>query len=216
MLSLYPPIIHDNSPPSYLIYSIIKTEKSQMKKISILTLFILFVNIAVNCQITKGNWLAGGSGTFSHSKATFSTGGEYISTNIDISPRFGYFVADRFAIGLYGNYTWGLNKSNNIKASYSNYGIGPFIRYYFLSVENKVNLLVETNGSYNEQTNNQLKTKSGFFSYNALAGPVIFLNSSVGVEFLLGYKGYKETKTETKNNGVYFSIGIQYHLEKDK
>lgn len=188
-----------------------------MKKIYLLALSILFINCTANCQITKGNWLAGGNATFTHDKATFSTAGnpgDIIGTNIDISPRFGYFVTDRFAIGLYGNYSWASSKSNNIKSSYSNYGIGPFIRYYFLSSENRINLLAEANGSYNEQANSSITAKSSFISYSALAGPVIFLNPSVGLEFLLGYKGYKETNAE--GNGVKFSIGIQYHLERDK
>ncbi len=175
-------------------------------------MFVL--NIQSNSQITKGNWLIGGNGMFSKDKTIFPSG-ENVATQIDITPRIGYFIADHFAVGILGNYGWVSTKMNNIKSSYSNYGIGPFVRYYFLPLENRTNLLVETNGAYNEQANNAISAKSGFISYSVSAGPVIFLNSSVGLEFLLGYKGYKETKNDTKSNGIHFSIGIQYHLERD-
>lgn len=185
-----------------------------MKKIPILALFS-FLSFSCYSQITERNWLLGGSGTFSNDKTTFSTG-ESVSTEINLNPRAGYFVADRFALGLFGNYGWVSTKSNNIKSSYTNYGIGPFIRYYFLPLENRTNLLIETNGAYNEQKNNLISGKSSFISYNVLAGPVIFLNSSVGIECLVGYKGYKVIDEKTKNNGIHINIGIQFHLEKDR
>ena len=121
-----------------------------------------FLAFICHSQITKDNWLLGGSGTFSHDKTTFSTG-ESVSTQLSINPRIGYFVADRFAVGLYGNYERGSTKSNNIKPNYTNYGVGPFIRYYFLPLENRTNLLLETNGAYNEQRTSAITDKSDLF-----------------------------------------------------
>ncbi|MEI9945329.1 MAG: outer membrane beta-barrel protein [Chitinophagaceae bacterium] len=185
-----------------------------MKRMSISALLFL-ISFNSYSQITKHNWLIGGSGAFSHDKTTFSTGG-ISSSQINFNPRIGYFLADHFALGLIGDYAWVSTKSNNIKSSYTNYGIGPFLRYYILPSDYRTNLIIEANGTYNEQSNNLISDKSSFFSYGISAGPVIFLNSSVGLELLLGYKGYKVIDESTKNNGIQINIGIQFHLERDK
>jgi hypothetical protein len=104
-----------------------------MLKSFVLIIIEILLSLNSNSQITKDNWLLGGTGTFSHDKTTFSTG-KSVSTQININPRVGYFVAARFAVGLFGDCGWVSAKSNNIKSSYTNYGIGPFIRYYLLSV----------------------------------------------------------------------------------
>ncbi len=179
-----------------------------------LFVFIFFISFSAKSQITKGNWLVGGSGSFSHDKVKFANG-ETITTQIELHPRIGYFATDRFATGLLGNYGLVLTNLNNTKATYADYGIGPFVRYYFLPIENRTNLLIDASSAYNGRGNSITSNIPGFITYNFSAGPVIFLNSSVGLELLLGYKGYKELKNEARSNGINFSIGIQIHLEKE-
>ena len=63
-------------------------------------------------------------------------------------------------------------------------------------------------------------TKGNSNTFNALVGPVIYLNTSVGLEFLVGYYSTTETikqigEITTKQNGFQFSIGFQIHLEKN-
>jgi hypothetical protein len=184
-----------------------------MKKNIVLALAILLFS-QLHSQITKNNWLVGGSGAFTNDKTKLATS-EISSTQIDLNPRIGYFLIDHFASGLFGNYTWVSSKNNNSRSSYTYFGIGPFLRYYFLPDEKRINLLMEGTVAYNGSRNNLTSTNSGFISYSFSGGPVIFLNSSVGLEFLLGYRGYQENDTETKSNGIKFSIGIQFHLEKE-
>ena len=61
-----------------------------------------------------------------------------------------------------------------------------------------------------------LKGKLNTFS--ALAGPVIYFNTSVALEFLSGYHSSLEEATnggfKTSRNGLQFSLGFQIHLEK--
>lgn len=168
-------------------------------------------------QITKGNWLVGGNGEFQREKTTFPTG-EITSSYLSLSPKIGHFIFDRFAIGLHSNYSKTVTKSNNIKSTISTFGFGPFLRYYLLNSEKNrsLNLIVEGKGAYNVQNNKSASSKSDFLSYTFLTGPVIFFNSSVGVEFLLGYKGFKELKYEAKNSGLYLNIGLQVSLEREK
>ncbi len=189
-------------------------QKKTNKKHKCLLIPAFILSTAIHGQITKSNWMVGGNGEFYYDKTTFSTG-ESSSSNISISPKIGYFIKDKFVLGLFGSLGTVTTKTNALKTRYSAYGIGPFTRYYFLSTEDNINLLFEINGAYNEQSNSSVTSKSSFISYSAMTGPVIFLNTSVGVEFLLGYKGYKETKTDVRNGGVHFNIGIQVHLEKE-
>ena len=54
-----------------------------------------------------------------------------------------------------------------------------------------------------------------------MAGTELFFNTSVGIEFLLGYLYQKNVKDETQNayeymkKGFYVSIGFQLHLIKN-
>lgn len=157
----------------------------------------------------------GGNGMIYHGKANFPIS-DIVSTQININPLIGYFIADRFAIGLFGTYDFVSEKyENGNKATYSNFGFGPFIRYYILPVESRVNILFEGNGGFNKQGSSSTSSKSNFIYYNFLAGPVIFLNSSVGLEFLIGYKGFNDNESNTRKSSINFSIGFQYHLEKE-
>lgn len=110
-----------------LTFAVVFTAKIiQMKGIPIVTLSLLVFLVSSIAQIKKGNWLAGGAGSFSHDKTTFPTG-EPTSTQINLNPRIGEFFVDHHAARLYGNYTWTSSESNNIKVGYHYFGIGPFL-----------------------------------------------------------------------------------------
>jgi hypothetical protein len=187
-----------------------------MKKAILLAVAVNFIISNANSQITKRNWMIGGSGEFISDKTIFPSGDATKSTQININPKIGYFVADRFALGAF--FTLGVVANTSIggRTRYTNTGIGPFIRYYFLSPEKNTNIVIEGNGAYTQQSNNLISDKSPFISYALLTGPIIYFNSSVGIEFLLGYKGYQTLQADTKNGGFHFNVGIQVHLEKDK
>ena len=67
----------------------------------------------------KQNWLVGG-------RIDLNTGEN--STHIGFSPGAGIFVIDNFAIGA--NFLIDYNKTGDVKAT--DFGVGPFFRYYFL------------------------------------------------------------------------------------
>ncbi len=90
---------------------------------------------------------------------------------------------------------------------------GPFFRYYFLPVNNRVNLFSESAYLLTLSKSNLSKLESlqGFLIN---VGSVIYLNNIVGLEFTLGYTlQYLKGNTGTLN---YFrsGIGFQIHLEK--
>ena len=59
--------------------------------------------------------------------------------------------------------------------------------------------------------------KGDLRGFPALAGPVVFFNSSVGLEFLLGYSYSMEdieTFLKQVRKGFQIAVGFQIHLEK--
>ncbi|MGZ3898448.1 MAG: hypothetical protein ACXVML_17035 [Flavisolibacter sp.] len=58
-------------------------------------LLILHISITAKTQLTKGNWLAGGTAGFSSMKNTYSNSNFFQAsdvTDINISPNIGYFI----------------------------------------------------------------------------------------------------------------------------
>lgn len=186
-----------------------------------LSLILASFFLTAQSQLTKGNWLAGGTGKFysyndTYSSSTYSNKARY--TQIDISPSIGYFIVDKLAFGLRptfssikGEVTTPGGGSTNVQR----YWIGPFGRYYFLDKDNPFNILTDVSYQYGIFNAGGQKGKLNTFS--ALVGPVIYFNSSVGIEFLLGYSYSKEDvelASKDIRKGFQIAAGFQIHLEK--
>lgn len=178
-----------------------------MKINKILFLTTFFLTITSNAQITKGNWMMGGSANFGNYKTT-SGGSSDESTNLNLYPNIGYFVIDKLALGTSGQFNYTIPKSNENKSSIS-YGFSPFARYYFLEKEKSINIFSEV--SYEILRNNLYNSKVDKFKIKA--GTVFFLNSSVGIEVALNYSNQK-TNTDYQNRAIYLDVGFQIHLER--
>lgn len=191
-----------------------------MKKLftSLLSTIVFFT---VHAQLDKGTWLAGGTGKFysytsQYSSATYSNEASY--TQIDLSPNVGYFVVDKLAFGIRptfssikGKVTTAGGGSTNVQR----YWIGPFGRYYFLKPDKQVNIVTDVAYQYGIFNAGGQKGKLNTFS--AMAGPVVYFNSSVGLEFLLGYSSSLEDVEQANKEsrkGFQIGIGFQIHLQK--
>lgn len=183
-----------------------------MKK-KILLVISFFVCSQLFSQITKGNWLIGGSGSFNRIKTE-----DIKESYLQLSPDIGYFFFDKFVAGLKPSYTF--DKLTSATA----YGgkswwiyVGPFVRYYFLNTDKLINILLEGNYQYGFSEATTLysisNTKSNKLS--AFAGPVIYFNSAVGLEILGGYQ-LNNTSNYPQQSKIVISIGLQFHLEKSK
>ena len=53
-------------------------------------------------------------------------------------------------------------------------------------------------------------------SFSFAAGPVLYFNSSVGLEFLVGYSTVKYLHIEGSDNTLQAVIGLQVHLESEE
>lgn len=111
------------------------------------------------------------------------------------------------ASGGYSNTTW--------------FDIGSFLRYYFLPTDNQINLFSEVNYNYGIENTHPGKGNRSSYSFNA--GPVVYFNSSVGIEFTIGYNssksisyGLNSSKDDytVKMNSFQVGLGLQIHLEK--
>ncbi len=210
-----------------------------MKTFKTIVTITLLYSTFFSAQITKKNWLVGGSGSISSNTDDVSftipsSNNElqiirYETVGYTLTTKIGYFPIDKLAFGL-SFLTGGTKIESSIITGSSvgaepnstfQFAAGPFIRYYFLKVNKPYNILVEANYLLGRQDFRTYgKEKANINSFSILAGPEIFFNSSVGIEFLFGYKLYNDTyenkiysSVQTKN--LQFAIGIQIHLQKN-
>lgn len=174
-------------------------------------ILILLYSSIVYSQITKNNWLMGGQLSFDHRKTTTDRS-EISSTVFQGKPNIGYFFIDKLAGGIEFDLIHSISKLSS-KTRITTFGVGPFIRYYFLNTDSRINVVSDARVGFNVTSTNQNSLKNSYTSYSFSAGPAVFLNSSVAMELLIGYTGYQESTSS--NNGIRTSIGFQIHLERD-
>jgi len=179
-----------------------------------LVLFISFflTVFTLKAQIENGNWLVGGDLNFSHRSnmvKPLSMGLE-TRTNITLNSEAGYFFFNKFVAGIITSLEYG-----NVPSLHGwvlDFGGGPFIRYYFLNPEKMWNLLTEINYVHTiRYANGRYNSRSE--RYSILGGPVIFLNTSIGLSITFGYS---QTHVPGNSGRIYTitsGIGFQYYFQ---
>jgi hypothetical protein len=198
-----------------------------MKK-SVLFLSFVIATFTGNSQITKGNWLVGGSANFASTNLEVKTSTGYVKNiqlKYSVAPNIGYFIIDKLAAGLKTGLTYdNAHYAAEVGGGYSKtswFDFGPFLRYYYLAIDKRINVFTEAN--YDFGVGNTHPGKAKRYSYSFNAGPVIYFNSSVGIEFTIGYSSTKNTNIaidannqdiSAKSNSVQVGLGLQVHLER--
>ncbi|MBP8239774.1 MAG: hypothetical protein KAX50_07425 [Saprospiraceae bacterium] len=171
-----------------------------MKKSILLSALFGVFFLSLSGQPAQGTWMLGGDARFQ------SNIGGGIST-LTLSPRAGYFVTDRLALGM-GS---GLFAGRTDFVNYSGVSVSPFARYYFPLKKTKLSLLLETGGSFdafrfNGETSNTWRIQAG-------GGINYFLTPEFALEAMLGagrvFPKIGEDFTETD-----FRIGFQVFLPR--
>lgn len=179
-----------------------------MNRITALLIFLLFVTSSF-AQITKNNWMVGGTARFKSVKEK-QDDLDVSTFTIDASTNLGYFFIDKMAGGLNLGYNYFKYKNLGVVSHSSILKFGPFVRYYLLPADSRINVLTQiaySHGSdFNEYSTNSL---------NLAAGPVIYFNSSVGLEFTLNYERFSSNSNTSSANSIFLGIGFQIHLEKE-
>lgn len=192
-----------------------------MKKIILLLSISSFLQSEAKSQITKGNWMVGGNASFVFNNA-YSGSTNTRTTTLNLAPDIGYFFIDKLAGGIkasfYNNHIQ-FGAPNDNYSTFTIYSIGPSVRYYLLPEDNMYNILGEISYLFSNQkirTNIPPVSNTNLNNFSISAGPVIYFNSSVGLEFLLNYVSGGNSFSSKRSNSFGAGIGLQIHLERDK
>ena len=147
--------------------------------------------------------------------------GKENSTVLGLSIKSHYFVADRFALGLVGNFSFGSSTFKepgfeDDKSSSTIFLLGPSLRYYFdTGAKTKFWLKGDASfGSISFKNNGESGDPYGLSQFGGGAGISIFPVSSVSIDFGLGYNVLTTSnelssggKSKSINSGLALDIG---------
>ena len=196
-----------------------------MRRTFLFIICLSFTTIA-QCQLDKGVWLVGGSGSFQSFNRDYHVPPnivKYKQTDLSLSPTISYFIIDKLALGLRPSFSWSkleyVGSIGNLGGGRGNSSwleIGAFGRWYLLQKDKNYNIVSDVSYQYGIQSNFGKNTGHSN-SYKFLTGPEFYFNSSVGIELLVGYSSRKEVNDDGNSNfyrGFLTTIGFQFHLEK--
>lgn len=188
-----------------------------MKKVFVLISVLAAFTGFVNGQITKGNWIVGGTVSYSYiNYKSENFAPPHSAYALKIMPNTGYFIKDKLCTGIRVAISKTGSKSSGTStfSKYTDFNIGPFARYYMLSSEKNINFLAEANYLYGFEGAKAGHTSKNTFVFSA--GPVVYFNTSVGLEFLVSYSTYKFSEVKGSNGIIQIALGVQVHLQNDQ
>ena len=202
-----------------------------MKKLK--TLLFIIAPFSLCAQINKNQWLVGGSVI-----AQYQTNSENDNSEkeIRLPLNVGYFVANKLAVGIRGQYhltstysaftysdfAGNIIYASSIKQREEEFSVGPFIRYYILPKTKPFNVYVEVGYAYGNnkldidltQSNVSFVTKAS--TYNINIAPVFFINKHTSMEFILAYYMQQPEGSSITYNNFLLGLGLQIHLGQGK
>ncbi|HLX54625.1 MAG TPA: hypothetical protein VKR58_11820 [Aquella sp.] len=173
-----------------------------------LLVFCLFITISssTRAQLSKGHWLVGGDINIS----TVLPGEFYNPHGLTYSlmPNVGYFVIDKLVCGLRFDYSFLYPHQFHI----STYGILPFVRYYLLPAEGRINFFADLSFGYSQVQYGYIRY--GNYQWAASAGPTLFINRRISLSVGVGFLAFEG---DSNNYGPFsqrfgMNIGCHFHL----
>lgn len=151
--------------------------------------------------IKKGNWMVGGSvGNIGYSF-------EGKAFNVQVQPRAGYFITDGLALGAQA--TLGFKAVKDVDNEW-NYGIAPFVRYYFPGGATASSRFF-TQGDIGIAGGSAGDAVS--LALGANIGYAHFITQTVALEAMLGYNYTKaNVNIGDKATGLGVGVGFQIYL----
>ncbi len=219
-----------------------------MKKLLLLPL--LLFTFCGSAQLRGGQWMTGGYADFLRS-GSHQTINE-ISTdikgmNLQLAVDGGFFIIDQLSVGLWGGVLLSEDKqtidrkSNIGYYSYSKdksfgYVAGPFVRYYFLKPQHRLNIFADLSYGYshNKQKSKtfeqqfdpshplppsiisvtKTEQKINAHTFAVSVGPAFFINPSSSLELSIGYSYMTYIKSKASSNNLSASLGLQAFFGK--
>ena len=164
--------------------------------------------------IEKGNFLGGGKGRLSFSSQQLEE--KYKETSIMVRPGFGYFLQDKWAVGINLNFENTKIKVGDVEQGKSiDFGGGIWTRYYFLPKSKRTNFFGEAgfNMGGNKLDDEDRINYSGF---NVGLYMVHFINEHIAFEIGVDYYSKKYEDEDEPINKMGVSAGFQMHFTKKK
>lgn len=170
-----------------------------MKKYFVLIILTGLAGFAT-AQTLKGDWMVGGNVGLNTSNN---------NTQIGFTPSAGAFVINNLAVG--GEFLLDYSKTGNNKVT--NFGFGPFVRYYFTNAN--VRPIVQGNFGYISQrtTISNVGSTNNGTHYFLGGGAAIFISNQVSLDILMGYDHSKYSDFDG-TGGFKLSVGFQVYLLK--
>lgn len=170
-----------------------------MKKLMLL--LAVFVALGAQSQTEKGNLMVGGQLNLNTNEG---------GSNFRFNPQLGYFIANNFALG--GQISFDFSKAGTVKVN--EFGIGPYARYYFGKGQTKPFLVSTVDYLSTSTKSNNIDVNSTGWSFLAGAGFAAFLNRTVALEGIIGYR-YADYSNTDGSGGLNLSLGFQLYFGKE-
>jgi hypothetical protein len=211
-----------------------------MKKI--LVIFLVFANYFSQAQLRKGRMVISLNANYNQNSSvsndTIVEVGQpsktiqdqnYIGKNLNAGLNFGYFISNKFVVGIVGSFQYSsyindytnsnnssIYKSNN-KQTYNLYSSGVYMRYYKMIGKSNFAFFSELNGSYiwgnslNQYVNatspnpDQITDKKGKttgYLVGFKPGITYFINDKFGIEASFGNINYRLQNTKYTKSGI--------------
>lgn len=213
---------------------------SNMKKHLLILLFMVAAAFTANAQIGKGQHYAGGSFNYNYDGYGYTNNINYLTgttvytnnkiTSLQINPDFGFFMSDKWAVGIQPGYarTSGTETSNFFSnagaAENSTYihkyhtdavSLGIHFRYYWM-LNDQIGIFPQFGATTAHDLNN---FKSGSLTIGGNPNVVFFATPKFAVNLGFGNLAYThdyQTKSNAFNLGLNtnISFGLNYYWGK--
>lgn len=179
-----------------------------MMRIKLKVCLFLCIPIYSMGQLNKDQFILGGGGQYSTLESRSVDLSPSSGTDINVDLRTGYFLKDKFAAGITGIFLYSRQESiGTSPSSSSGFGLGPWARYYFLPKDIEINLFSEAFYLVRKG----FKTKEASSNFGGRLGVIGFLNSSVGLEFSMGYQHSIKNYSPLDEKIFQYRLGFQIH-----
>jgi hypothetical protein len=180
-----------------------------MKKIIVISLLFIISNIYAQQAIKRESFSLGGSISYS----SYSEDGESDSRNyLNFTPSGGYFFVDHFYTGVQLLYLY----SSRGDHSFSTYGIGPELRFYFSLKQ--LNPFIGLSYIYSKSFDGDEDDTNMNSSLTLTAGADYFIHEHFAIEGSLNYSfvwhEYSATDFNYKSDATQFEVkfGMNYFI----
>lgn len=150
--------------------------------------------------------------------------------NLNLSPKVGFFLFDKWAFGVEGNFSFLSKKNDSVfgdDITGTFFLAGPFVRYYL--GQNNVRPFAEVGAllgkgkfKFDDPDPNGFDRtlNSNHFSYGGGVGIATLLGNKVSIDTILAYNSFIDKSTDdnpdnerTITSGIYIKLGFSLYLD---